>query len=527
MRENKNQWKYLEWAAVVAVTAALCVLSFGRELWYDEAFSVCIARCSVSDIISYTASDVHPPLYYLILKIIVTMFGQGLYVYRLATALPFVLMLLAAGRFGRKYFGGYVPVFVVLFLTAAPSMLLYASEIRMYTWCQLFVMLSMMQAVELAQQQSWKKWLAFSLVNVLAAYTHYFAGAAVLLVSFFLLISLLGRYAWERDNERQGGEGRDGERRGRAKQDQKMRRRKECWKSFLQWTASMSLTGVLYLPWLIVFYRQATKVKEDFWISAFDWEEISEYAQFVFGYWEDPLGTFSGIILRILVIAAAVMWIRNWKNQKKDWIVALNFGVFFGYIVLGVLLSVCVTPVFMRRYIIIVLPLFWLAVVCASLQQKDKRVMLVWGCVGLIMLSISYGKEFRHRNSDANVTALALLEEECTEEETIYCTNPYVMAEIEVYLPQNVCYLPGSALEGEAFTRWDEMTGCVIVENAEEFCAQDNKVVWLLSYKDKENCVELFEENGYQITDKGKKTLGWGNGKKDYITVHVYRCELE
>ncbi len=511
-KTRTDWWKRLEWAVVFLVAASLCVLAAGRELWYDEAFSVCMTRCSFADMISYTASDVHPPLYYLILKFFVMIFGQELYVYRLVTALPFALMLLAAGRFCRKYFGSYASVFCVLYLTAAPSMLLYASEIRMYTWCQLFVVLSMCLAVELSQNRSWKKWLAFSLVNVLAAYTHYFAGASVLLISFFLLISLLVQNVKIQDKT------------GQKKQ---VWHQKEQWKLFLQWIISMSLTGVLYLPWLFVFYQQVTRVKEDYWISAFDWEEIREYAQFVFGYQENPLSTFSGIVLRVLVLAAAVMLIRYWKNQKKDWILAVNIGVFFGYIVLGVLLSVCVTPVFMRRYIIIVLPLFWIAVICALLQVKDKKVIVLLGCVGLLMFSISYGKELRHRNSGANVTALSLLEEECTQGEVFYCTSPYVMAEMEVYFPQKACYIPKAALKGEAFTRWDEMSGCVITEGASEFFAARHETVWLLTYKDKEECVELFEENGYRITDKGKQTLGWGNGKKDSITIHVYRCELE
>lgn len=505
-----DRWKRWEWTVVFLVAAALCVLSAGRELWYDEAFSVCMTRCSFADMISYTASDVHPPLYYLILKVFVMIFGQELYVYRLATALPFILMLLAAGRFCRKYFGSHTAVFCILFLTAAPSMLLYASEIRMYTWCQLFVMLSMMLAAELPQTRSWRKWLAFSLVNALAAYTHYFAGAAVLLISIFLLISLLGQNVKRQDGAKTTSMAA-----------------KERRKRFLQWTMAMGLTGVLYLPWMFVFYRQVTRVKEDYWIKAFEWEEIREYAQFIFGYQENLLCILLGAVLRILVLTAAVMLVRYWKKQKKDWILAANIGVFFGYIVLGVLLSVCVTPVFMRRYIIIVLPLFWLAVICALLQAKDKKIIFITGCIGLMMLLISYGKEFHHRNADVNVTAFALLEAECTQEEVFYCTSPYVMAEMEVYFPQNICYIPKAALEGEAFTRWDEMTGCVITESAAEVCAAQHEVVWLLSYKDKEECAELFEENGYQITDKGKQTFGWGNGKKDSITVHVYRCELE
>lgn len=494
-KTEASGWKWFVLGETILIVVILSVLSAGRELWYDEAFSVCLARCSFADILSYTASDVHPPLYYFALKIFTMIFGQSLFAYRVLSALPFALMLLAAERFCRKYFSGWEMVVCIPFLTGVPSMLLYASEIRMYTGCQLFVMMSMILAVDLVQTPSWKKWLGFSIVNALAAYTHYFAGAAVLLISAFLLAAIL----WQK---------------------------KELPRRVLHWISAMAVTGILYLPWLFVFYRQLKRVKEDYWISPFDWGELKEYVQFVFGYPDAAVTVIFGIVLKILALAAVVVLIRGWRHQKKDYILAMNLGVFYAYIALGVLLSVCITPVFMRRYIIIVLPLFWLAVICILFQVKNKKLMVIIGCIGWALLSVSFARELQHRNSEANVTAVSLLEQECERDDVLYCTSPYVMAEMAVYFPQNACYIPEIALEGEAFTRWDEMAGCVITEHANAFCEEQHEVVWLLSYKDQEDCAELFAEQGYQVTEKGKQTLGWGNGKKDSITVRVYRCEL-
>ncbi|MCS7001252.1 MAG: hypothetical protein NZ518_00235, partial [Dehalococcoidia bacterium] len=54
--------------ALTAVAFGLRVANLGgQSLWYDEGFSVFLARHAVADIIRLTAGDIHPPLYYVLL----------------------------------------------------------------------------------------------------------------------------------------------------------------------------------------------------------------------------------------------------------------------------------------------------------------------------------------------------------------------------------------------------------------------------------------------------------------------------
>ena len=54
-------------ALIIAGVVALPV--FSKSIIMDEAYSMLLVQGSIGEIISGTAIDVHPPLYYLILKV--------------------------------------------------------------------------------------------------------------------------------------------------------------------------------------------------------------------------------------------------------------------------------------------------------------------------------------------------------------------------------------------------------------------------------------------------------------------------
>ena len=68
MKANESVWKKVYIIGLVEIAVMLFTMVNGKVIWFDEAFSLQLAKLSVSDVIKYTASDVHPPLYYLILR---------------------------------------------------------------------------------------------------------------------------------------------------------------------------------------------------------------------------------------------------------------------------------------------------------------------------------------------------------------------------------------------------------------------------------------------------------------------------
>ena len=47
------------------------------SVWFDEAFSVYLARFNIAEIVHFTSLDVHPPLYYWLLKGWTVIFGHS------------------------------------------------------------------------------------------------------------------------------------------------------------------------------------------------------------------------------------------------------------------------------------------------------------------------------------------------------------------------------------------------------------------------------------------------------------------
>lgn len=50
-----------------------CIIGYllligGKDIWYDEAYTFGLIRHSYREICFITAADVHPPLYYILLK---------------------------------------------------------------------------------------------------------------------------------------------------------------------------------------------------------------------------------------------------------------------------------------------------------------------------------------------------------------------------------------------------------------------------------------------------------------------------
>jgi hypothetical protein len=148
--------------------ALLCVLAFAlrafrldfQSLWYDEAYSLRLAEMPVGQMIPTTAADIHPPLYYLLLKAWLPFAGTSEFALRFpslvlgVTAVPVVFVL------ARRLFGGRTALFTALLAAASPFYVHYGQETRMYTLmglCSLVAALSFLRAVGIRRNSSYPR----------------------------------------------------------------------------------------------------------------------------------------------------------------------------------------------------------------------------------------------------------------------------------------------------------------------------------------------------------------------------------
>ena len=298
--------------------------SFSMDIWGDEAATLAMIRHSYSEIVELTAADVHPPLYYWILKFCVDSV-QGLlpgvervYVAKLVSIVPFVFTLVWCTTKIRNKWGNYVAGMASVCLVGMPNLISYGVEIRMYSWGLFFVTSAFIYFAEILtcnnHKRSWSFFVAFSL---LAAYTHYFACVAVAFLYLALLLYMIFR---DRTQIR-------------------------------LWIIMSGITIVCYLPWLMVLAKQLERVSDDWWIPTIDLQTLKSYVFFMFG---------NGWLLILCVgclacFAATLVRKKVGISIEHVWIGLTAFIVPIGTTAIGVVVSLLMRPVFVTRYMICLL----------------------------------------------------------------------------------------------------------------------------------------------------------------------------
>ena len=90
-------------------------LCFNDNVWTDEAFTIDLLKQDFGGILFGTASDVHPPLYYLIAKCFTFLWGSSLLSLKLVSILP-ILLCMSWGTFlARRRFGFFCSASVYSF----------------------------------------------------------------------------------------------------------------------------------------------------------------------------------------------------------------------------------------------------------------------------------------------------------------------------------------------------------------------------------------------------------------------------
>lgn len=149
-------------------------------LWFDEIFSVHAAEHSWNSILSFVAQDlIHPPLFYLLLKVWVTAGGEGLFWLRSFPVFFSTLALIPFLLLCRELKFRFTAITLTFFIFAVNgSLIKYSQEVRMYAPLLCFSLFSIWLFVRFFGSR--KGIAVLALVNLLLVYTHYFGWLVVL-----------------------------------------------------------------------------------------------------------------------------------------------------------------------------------------------------------------------------------------------------------------------------------------------------------------------------------------------------------
>ena len=203
---NKNFYKIVFLISIL-VSCFNAIIGFKYvTIWYDEIFSLAMIKLPVDMMITELVNDVHPILYYLILRFFVSLFSLfgfkniialGVFV----SLLPICLLLIFNYFVIKKTYGEKVMAWFSLFLVAMPLMLRYSNEIRMYSWAIFFVTLVFFYLKKILDDRTnWKDWIIITIaaiVNIYSLFCCCINGFMYLLFLIYILVknrSLIKKY---------------------------------------------------------------------------------------------------------------------------------------------------------------------------------------------------------------------------------------------------------------------------------------------------------------------------------------------
>ena len=95
-KQNKLQTlkkeNILHIAIIILGSILFLIPAFHTNIWFDESYSVAIVNHSFSEIWTIGSYDVHPILYYWMLKIINIIFGNNIIMYRLFSVIGGIML---------------------------------------------------------------------------------------------------------------------------------------------------------------------------------------------------------------------------------------------------------------------------------------------------------------------------------------------------------------------------------------------------------------------------------------------------
>jgi mannosyltransferase len=203
-----------------------------RSIAYDDAFSIFLASQSLPNIISGTAADTMPPLYYFLLHAWIQIGGLGLVWLRLLSVLLNLGSALFLFGIVSRIAGEKAGLWSAFLWAISPLQIYHAQDLRMYALlaiCQLGYLWFFLRITQNETHSvDWFSWAGLVFLGTAAMYSHNLAVFVLVLPDAILLV-------------------------------------RRSWHSLKQLLAAQFVIGLLTIPWLLMLPGQIAKIQTAFW----------------------------------------------------------------------------------------------------------------------------------------------------------------------------------------------------------------------------------------------------------------------
>lgn len=318
-----------------------------KDIWWDEGWSVWLARQDLGSIATITASDEHPPLHYWFLHFWNGWAGEGEFAVRFTSVLFAVATVALTYRLGRELWGRPWGLVAALLLATSRFHIGWSQEIKMYSPAIFLALVAIFFFLRLLREPRARFWVGYVVVNLAGLYLFYLHIFVLVVINLVFVVLW-----WRREVER-------------------------SW--WLGWVKAQGVIVLGFLPWLVYFLSRART-----------WERLPplDLGQFITVYLLSmPLGLLSQVnrelpmALPFAVLALLGMGVGwwAWRKQRAPFgLVTMAALVGFPFLLYLTSLppSMPYHPKLAARYFILFLPIYVLVLVQGMKFLAGRRRFL-------------------------------------------------------------------------------------------------------------------------------------------------------
>lgn len=364
---------------IAAVFVSLGIRSYSIEqknLWFDEVYSWKISQGDIVQIVSETSGDIHPPLYYVILKWWISIFSDSIFSMRMLSVLSGVISVVFVYLIARLFLTDRLQIiFVLLMYAFSPLNIFYSQEVRMLNLNLFLCLIGVYCFFRFLEEPVLKFALPYVLATILSLYTHYFAFLILLAEVIIVLMNFFFR--------------------GKDRHTVSM------------FTICFVVVNILYLPWYPTFFRQVAKGQP--WRTM---QSLPELGSSLFKFFNELfmsqyygfepvkvyyLANLTGMLL-IVLLTYFLFRLFNKSNFYKDKKFYITL-FFFIPLAIAILISSRQSIVF-SRYLSIIVPYFCITIVLFSFSFFKKKIAMA--VMAALTLLNAYGAVIYFNNDYKN-----------------------------------------------------------------------------------------------------------------------------
>jgi len=393
MKKRKNIFVWVPLVVAIVIAFLLRFYNLGlRPIWHDEAFTYeLVKNFSLVDITTKTAFDVHPPFYYYLAKIWGSIFGYDIFSLRTLSVFMGALLVIGIYLLAKKLINEKVASIAVFLAAMSPFLIQYSQEARMYTLLSLLSLFALYFLFLAFEKNKIRDWVLFVILSSLSLYTQYFAIFSLFALFLYFVVFY----------------------------------KKFEIKKRITFIISLFIIFLSYIPWMPIFYRQFTMLREGFWIPPVNLYSVpNTFKAFLFGS-IDMEKSYLVMLSILLILVFAFIIYRYWKKFSQQ--IVLLFLYLFVPIMVTMVLALRLS-LYIDRYFLLSIPAFLvlLGMFFGVFQKKYTYTLLsLIFIIYLVGGYVFYTKHAEFARENGIKSAAEYINQNYQEKDLIVATSPW------------------------------------------------------------------------------------------------------